>query len=364
MERSDPLVMLLSLAAALLVRISPSAETSGYLVELKGKFQTVGYAATQTPKVTFPLPRNYRGQVPLSFEMKVKPENALVSGRVVEGKCGDRVVELSLKPMKEGKKVDMEWSTIVFADASEREAMKLPEAVPFPDRYPREVQPWLISSIYVEATDSRIVTAAAPFKRNDVVATIKGTLAGSQEILRRQSGMATDLSSLQALDKAGSCTSNANLLAALLRANNVPARILAGYPTWSERPLQTHYIVEAYVPTYGWYPLESTLGTAGWPCSEMPIVSIVPVEYENKGIRRPGIAPGVPYLTLNEASEGVVNIGTLTGTYSDHVAKTLGMAKLPEGGFVQKQARWEAWLTEVAQGWKDLSCDVQLPRKE
>ena len=40
------------------------------------------------------------------------------------------------------------------------------------------------------------------------------------------------LDAVQALDRQGSCTSCANLVAALLRGNGIPARILAGYPTY------------------------------------------------------------------------------------------------------------------------------------
>ncbi|RYG40911.1 hypothetical protein EON79_21750, partial [bacterium] len=118
--------MLLSLAAFLFVRPIAPAEVEGMGIELRGEFMTVAYGGHKTPKVMFPLPRDYRGQVPLRFDLKVKPASALVSGRVVEGECGDRVAELLLKPMKDGAKVNVAWRSLVFADSGERERMKLP----------------------------------------------------------------------------------------------------------------------------------------------------------------------------------------------------------------------------------------------
>jgi hypothetical protein len=60
---------------------------------------------------------------------------------------------------------------------------------------------------------------------------------------------AKDLTAVEALEGRGSCTSCAKLVAALLRACNIPARVVAGYPSWTG-PLQAHYIVEAYVPDF------------------------------------------------------------------------------------------------------------------
>jgi len=46
--------------------------------------------------------------------------------------------------------------------------------------------------------------------------------------------------------------------------------------------LQTHYIVEAFVPNFGWYPIESTGLTSPWPNHQQVNVSIVPIEYEKQ----------------------------------------------------------------------------------
>ena len=81
-------------------------------------------------------------------------------------------------------------------------------------------------------------------------------LARMRLIYRNASGRVDALTATEALTKRGSCTSCANLGAALLRAQGIPARIVAGYPTWCGA-LQTHYVVEYWLPQGGWRLLES-----------------------------------------------------------------------------------------------------------
>lgn len=141
-------------------------------------------------------------------------------------------------------------------------------------------------------------------------------------------------------------------MAALLRANGVPARVLAGYPTWSG-PLQTHYIVEAYVPAYGWYAVESTMLQAPWPPEKQVEVAIVPPGYEDRaGVRYTAMA-GVTYLSLTESPglDGSLRVcGTIdAGKNCDHVAasfRRFGRASPADwrAALEVARARWTAWL--------------------
>src|SRR5688500_10037234 len=136
---------------------------------------------------------------------------------------------------------------------------------------------------------------------NDVLETIRRVQEATGTVFRLAQGRGESLTAVEALDKQGSCTSCANLVAAVLRACGVPARIVAGYPSWYG-PLQTHYIVEAYVPEYGWYPIESTRGQSPWPNCQQALVAITPPRYEDRSRAgaRVGVAGGVPYLSLTE----------------------------------------------------------------
>jgi hypothetical protein len=147
-------------------------------------------------------------------------------------------------------------------------------------------------------------------------------------------------------------------MAALLRASGIPARVLSGYPSWSP-PLQTHYIIEAYVPGFGWYPIESTLMQIGWQRYEQLQVSIVPPEYENRCEARPFGMAGVPWLSVTECPNGGNDVewgGTIDHDENDHVAREIarygkGDAALWSATLETARARWEAWVSRPADPW-------------
>ena len=135
-----------------------------------------------------------------------------------------------------------------------------------PETWPDEATPWLAATWCANADHERIRALAGKIRAetDDVLQIIRRVQAETSSIFRSAEGQLENLTAVEALDKVGSCTSCANLVAALLRACDVPARILAGYPPWYG-PLQTHYIVEAYVPEFGWYPIEASMSRSPWP---------------------------------------------------------------------------------------------------
>jgi hypothetical protein len=172
----------------------------------------------------------------------------------------------------------------------------------------------------------------------------------ASKIFADAEGMGRNLTAVEALQKRGSCTSCANLVTAMLRACNIPARVVAGYPSWSG-PLQTHYIVEAFVPGFGWYPMESTLGRSPWPNTHQVNVAIVPPEYERQEVARyrPWVAGGVPYLSLTEIIDPPNNI-TPHGTVDwdrncDHHCKFLR-------AFPASRDQWSSALTLARSRWQ------------
>ena len=327
--------------------------------DLHGKFSVLAYEGENAAKLEFPLPRDYRGQVPIGFQLQVKPANVVASKRIVVGKTGDTIVQLKFIPLKPKQQFEIEWKGQVMVDVNEHFG-RTDTPISFPATFPEETQDWMKASAFIQSDDPRIKKAASNYKRDDVFKTIDAVLAGMVSITSKARGQITECSSVTALTKQGSCTSNANLCAALLRANGIPARILAGYPTWAHVPYQTHYIVEAYVPSVGWYPIESTMFAKGWVCANMPIVSIVSRANEDLGVARIPNAAGVAYLTLNEVTGKIVTIGTLSKDNCDHEAKLDVKKTFAKETLVSAQSRWKAWLD----GSKDNLVDLPpLPPK-
>ncbi len=306
-----------------------------------------------TKSVTFlyPLPLAYRDQIPLTFQLSVDPPAVAKSVKIVEGPGPNRILKLSLDGLEKNTKVHIEYRSLVLVAPSD--FAKVPKATSFPKEWPAEVAPWLAATWCCNHDDARVKKLAQEVRgdSDDVMQVIAVTLKRARETFQAAKGHVSDLTAVEALDKQGSCTSCANLVAALLRGAGVPARVLAGYPLWSG-PLQTHYIVEAYVPGFGWYPVESTHCEAPWPNHLQVNVSIVPVDNESEKTagRRDSAAGAVPYLSLTELedpSAKVVSIGTLA-PFCDHDCRmvqpfTASADEWCAAGAWAK-ARWETWV--------------------
>ncbi|MFL5330074.1 MAG: transglutaminase family protein [Gemmataceae bacterium] len=299
----------------------------------------------------FPLPLAYRDQVPLTFRLEVDPPQYGEGVEVVEGPGDNRVLKLKLHDLEKDKKFRIEYHSLVLVAPTEFKAV--PKLVPFPKEWPAEAQPWLASTWAVDHENDRVKKVAQEIRgeSKDVMEVIEATVKRAQDVFAKVSKVhVRDLTSVEALDKQGSCTSCANLVAALLRGAGIPARVLSGYPLWSG-PLQTHYIVEAYVPGYGWYPIESTMCRAPWPNHQQVNVSIVPIEHERKdkaGLRRCA-AGAVPYLSLTECgnpSAEFMAMGTLK-SYCDHEARMVRPMTANDlewaGAMAWAKPRWSAW---------------------
>lgn len=141
--------------------------------------------------------------------------------------------------------------------------------------------------------------------------TINNVVVGCVDIGSKQKGQAREMTASVALKTRGSCTSNCESHGSAIATNRIPARILSIYPTWVTAPYQTHHIIEAFVPGFGWYPIESAMYARGWPCNSMPIVSIVSIDNENKGKERLNGGGGVAYLSLTETRAGMPVRGSL-----------------------------------------------------
>ena len=223
------------------------------------------------------------------------------------------------------------------------------------ETWPDDVSPWLIATWCADADHERIQSMAASIRAesNDVMKIIGRVQEATGSVFRLAQGRGESLTAVEALDKQGSCTSCANLVAALLRACGVPARIVAGYPSWSG-PLQTHYIVEAYVPEWGWYPIESTMGRSPWPNFQQAHVAIIPPQHEDHAWAgaRTGIAGGVPYLSLTELPDNdgsCIAVGAIKDAIGcDHecraMQKLVGTGDQLNRAAAAARPRWHAWL--------------------
>ena len=260
------------------MRLTPN---NNPLTSHRGFMNTLSGEPIPPQTVLLPLPLSYRDQVPIGFRLTVDPPDAVQAIDIYEDRPNNYVLKLIVDDVVKWKQVDVTFRSTILVGASAFDAV--PASAPVPVTWPDEAKPWLAASWCADAKHERIQSLAAEIRAetSDVPEIIRRVEKTADKLYRSANGHVQNLTAVEALDKQGSCTSCANLVAALLRASGVPARVLSGYPVWSG-PLQTHYLVEAYVPDYGWYPIESTLCRSPWPNKHQVNVAIIPPEYEQE----------------------------------------------------------------------------------
>ena len=113
----------------------------------------------------------------------------------------------------------------------------------------------------------------------NVIEILKDIIRFTGNESKYEGGMQTALDALT--EGHAVCTGKANLSAALCRALGIPARVLFGDPT--------HYIVEIWIPNYGWVRGESTQGIFPYPKHLYTVCWIANIDDENYGGERGGV---------------------------------------------------------------------------
>jgi hypothetical protein len=250
--------------------------------------------------LTFPVPGTYRDQVPLSFSVTCQPPVALKGYRWRRRDDGlNWLCEVTVAPPKNGAVV--RWESVVLVD--DHKPVNLP-AAPKPE-VPEEAKRWTLSTGCVQSKDTDICAKAQELA--------KGVTDVGEYARRVNHFVATNplrmnqfwkLDARSALSCGGSCTSRANLGAALLRARGIPARTVAHLPTWSG-PLYEHWLVEYWHPGVGWVWLETSLNQVQPPSWSLVVLNVANPEDEDLAfapVRKRGVVRGAPNLSVIERS--------------------------------------------------------------
>ena len=252
--------------------------------------------------LTFPIPGTYRDQVPLTFDLQVEPPGALQGYRWVRRPDGRNwLCEVRVAPTREGALV--RWEALVLV--GRHPDGPLPHAAE--PQAPEEAAAWTRSTACVQGDDPAIRA-----KAEELAVGTEGVEAYARRVIgftarhRGKDGVAFDaLDARKALDCGGSCTSRANLAAALLRARGIPARTVAHLPTWSG-PLYEHWLVEYWHPGAGWVWLESSLGQFRPSPWTLVVLGVANPEDEDRAfdpLQTRQVMPGAAHLSVHVGSE-------------------------------------------------------------
>lgn len=253
-----------------------------------------------TGQVSFPVPLNYQGQVPLAMKLSTSPAGALQSYSF--SKRGDGINWLCTARLKPGRgDTSITWEALTFVDKDSPEDLPRAES----PSLPVEAVQWLPSTACVQAVAPSIVQKARELSvdQPDIETYARRVIRftcdnrGGKEPWSRLDAVAS-----LTCAGGGSCTNRANLAAALLRAKGIPARTIAHLPTWSlGEPLFTHWLVEYWHPGRGWVRVESTWGEFQPPAYTTMLLAISSVEDENLAnseLQARWVLPGAPVWSL------------------------------------------------------------------
>ncbi len=310
--------------------------------------------------LTFPIPGTYRDQVPLSFELRVEPPGALKKYRWVRRPDGRNwLCEVTIAPTEQGALV--RWEALVLVGRGKDERLPRASRPEAPD----EAAPWKRSTACVQSDDPAIRDKAQELAKGT-----EGVEAYARRVIeftahhQGKQGVAFDaLDARKALDCGGSCTSRANLAAALLRARGIPARTVAHLPTWSG-PLYEHWLVEYWHPGVGWVWLESSLGRfRPLPCT-LVVLGVANPEDEDRAfdpLQTRQVMPGAPHLSVHVGSEelhpatqlaqqlsGAGNVAIIDTRLSGTEAEVAGLFSAARGAFETLARECETGAADAA----------------
>lgn len=233
-----------------------SPPTRVYLRSAVGNLDITRNSSTDTYEAYFHIPVPFAEQVPILIEVEspylidyrflhLSPPNVMIAAR-----------------MNRGYPTSINWTAWVLV--VENTYADLPAYVPMPtlEELPDSVRQWLAPTDCAQV-DAPIVQQIA----EEILGTTTNLIELAEDICDYcyvipwefpHTPMAFD--AVYALNWGNSCTGHAHAGAALFRACGVPARSLLNIPTWYGGYFDMHWILDYFVPEYGWVRMETSTG--------------------------------------------------------------------------------------------------------
>lgn len=120
---------------------------------------------------------------------------------------------------------------------------------------------YLVNERYIEMDSPSVTTAASGLNGRNRLETVRKIYDFVLKTLSYGGFNPGQIGAEKALQqKSGDCTEYSDLMTALCRAKDIPARVVDGYITNYGSDTPKHNWVEVYFPEYGWVPFDPLLG--------------------------------------------------------------------------------------------------------
>lgn len=298
---------------------APSERGATKVIEAHYKAAVRAIKDGDVGSITFPIPGPYRDQVPLTFTVETKPKAALLGYEIKKREDGiNWVAEVKLKPPAKG--VVISWDSLVLI-RGQVETL-LPHSTP---EAPPHAAPWLQSTKCVQCSDEEITRKAEELghKSSDLESFVQNVIQFTSKNRGKKGYEFDSLDAKTAIRTGGSCTSRANLAAALLRARGIPARTVSHLPSWMRSYFFEHWLVEYWHPGVGWVWIEPTLNEMQPAANEVVVLAVSSPDDENKcddPVHLRYLMPGGAYLSGCELSEELVAASIMKRATAPNIA--------------------------------------------
>ena len=218
--------------------------------------------------IRFSFPPDYSYQVPILLEIFNDTTEKLLHYEIEDDtNKPNKIINFTIDAMEKDECILLHFTCWVLV--KNHDFSDLPEKVKFPRRWqlPEETKTWLASTEVVQKHSLLIRHKARQLRgirsdvlefANDIATYIKWHKFGLF-LLQLNLGIFFSQDARTTLFINGENVGRSHLACAFFRSQNVPARVILAHNDqgfWT----QMHYMVEYYVPDYGWVLLDSTKG--------------------------------------------------------------------------------------------------------
>lgn len=263
--------------------------TELYLLRVEHYLELEATANTDTFHVQYVFPPDYEYQVPIVLDL-FNDTTAQVLSYCIEPDSVEpnRVINFTIAPMQKNQRCMLHFTIWVLVE--DHDFSDIPRENPMPySQYenPSETWEWLSRSKVVQVNSLRI-----KYRANTLQGTNEQVLSYAKNVssfiknhryglfliqLWTRSFLKQD--ALTTLTINGENIGRSHLACALFRSQDIPARVLLANNDqgfWT----QMHYMVEYYIPDYGWVLLDPTKGTTPYSTHRQVINRICSIEDE------------------------------------------------------------------------------------
>jgi transglutaminase-like putative cysteine protease len=256
------------------VNLRESPTSALYLQRAEGHLKVVGRSSTETYEAYFLVPIAFEDQAPILLTVE---SPALIDYRFVRLTPPNVLVAAHLlQAAQSNDETPLTWKSWVLTRENYFSDRPLDALIPQWQDLLEDVRPWLqptdcaqIDDPYVAAYASAVAgTTTSLMTLADNIAAACDSIPGFSSPMHSPMG----LDAYYALNWGSSCTGHAHAGAAFFRANGVPARSLLVMPLWYTQTFDMHWIVDYYVPGYGWINVETTHGQHPAPSQDAIVI--------------------------------------------------------------------------------------------